>query len=194
MFCGKCGIELREGSKFCGNCGWSPESQERPNQSTQQRQGPHTNAQGSQFQATGPYCYGEMKRPKKNAGRIILIVVGILAALFILFIAIAMLPSGSEAGAVVKNGHFHSYPSETVGDAFADFFSDPKWEDFTGTNGNTYVQFTGGCVFYNEIVDIKFVFLVNKEANTFEIELARLDGQLCSLSDIEEILAVVYAE
>lgn len=83
MFCGKCGTQMREGSKFCGNCGWSPDSREQANQSSQQNQGTYTNAGGSQFYAAGQYCYGGMKQPQKKVGRIILIVVGILAALFI---------------------------------------------------------------------------------------------------------------
>lgn len=64
---------------------------------------------------------------------------------------------------LVKNGTLQKYPSKTVGEAFANFFSDPLWH----ANGN-YVVFGGRCTWNGEMTKAAIGFKIN--GNTFELD------------------------
>lgn len=68
----------------------------------------------------------------------------------------------------VREGSFHAYPNIPIGDAFDDFFKNSKWKSFTSDKGQTIVEFTGECLFYNKEaeVTIQFVLYKNKEFET----------------------------
>ncbi|MBS4174253.1 cell division site-positioning protein MapZ family protein [Bacillus sp. FJAT-49736] len=69
----------------------------------------------------------------------------------------------------VKNGNLNGYPDVTVGDAFANFFSSPKWKYFKADSGEQVVEFTGFCTYMDKEVKAKLQFIVYDDSDQFDI-------------------------
>ena len=191
VFCENCGSELREGSKFCSRCGRPSGSGGHP---VHENITPNTIIQQEaplrQYQPVSQFSYETAaKKPKNIWKKVVILASGILVIVFVV-IAILVQLSGPEQS--VKSGYFERYPDKSIGEAFSDFFAKPTWTNFTGTDGNTYVQFTGECVAYNELVETRIVFLVNEGTESFEVMRFRIDGELMSLSNWSEMLDTIY--
>ena len=86
----------------------------------------------------------------------------------------------------VKTGHPNSYPDISYEDAFENYFGDPTWKSFKGTqegpdedgdgkpdytkNDVDVVEFTGYCMYQDVRVKALIQFVLNKEEGTFTSE------------------------
>lgn len=84
----------------------------------------------------------------------------------------------------VKNGHPSSYPNQTYGEAFDNFFGSPTWKYFVGTkeapdeDGDgepdgaeenvDVVEFTGYCTYADVKVKARIQFTLDEENDTFQ--------------------------
>lgn len=68
----------------------------------------------------------------------------------------------------VKEGFFDDYPDATVGEAFTEFFSSPKWKYFSSEENEDVVEFTGNFVYQEVDAKATIQFLLD-ENDRFEI-------------------------
>lgn len=68
----------------------------------------------------------------------------------------------------VKNGYPLIYPNITYGQAFDEFFADPKWEYFRSEEGVDVVEFTGICTYKETQVEANLQFILNESEGTFQ--------------------------
>lgn len=69
----------------------------------------------------------------------------------------------------VKEGTLSGYSYTTCGEAFDDFFEDPKWGYFCSDTNEDVVEFTGKCLYDNVEVEVLMQFTLDKEAGTFSV-------------------------
>lgn len=93
-------------------------------------------------------------------------------------------PSSTEQILGVKGGTNSAYPGVTYGEAFENFFSNPSWRYFVGTQEGPdedgdgepdytvenidVVEFTGGCLYAGVEVTALIQFALDNEAGTFQ--------------------------
>ena len=77
---------------------------------------------------------------------------------------------------IVQGGHFSGHPDYTIGEAAFCFFADPKWSSLTGTDGDTYVNLTGGMTYLDQPANAAIQFRVDKDARTFVMDALELNG------------------
>ncbi|RUL56402.1 MULTISPECIES: hypothetical protein [Lysinibacillus] len=70
---------------------------------------------------------------------------------------------------LVRDGTFNDYPTPTIGEAFQDFFGNPKWHSFTADTDETVVEFTGTCMYQDVEVEALFQFTIDEDTETFDI-------------------------
>ncbi|HAG04605.1 MAG TPA: hypothetical protein DCG28_04105 [Lachnospiraceae bacterium] len=173
MLCEKCGKELEANSLFCDKCG-ARVFQEAENNY-------YTNSAPQPVQPMPPpmqptYQPNILKEPPSHKP-IIPLIVGLLAIIVVCFLAInGKLPFGNRYVSMVKNGHPTGYPNRTYGDAFNNFFSNPKWKYLKSTNGLDIVQFDGDCTYLDGPAHMVIQFDVNVSKGTFEIYAMEIDG------------------
>ena len=83
-------------------------------------------------------------------------------------------PTGSKDIVVntVRNGHFNNYQAKTVGALAECYFSRPRWESLTRTDGNTYVNLSGQISYIGNPVNALLQFRISGsswEINSFEM-------------------------
>ena len=173
MFCKKCGNKVSDRASFCTSCGAEI-----------------IRADSCQVQtpATEENVWQDMTDQRSKKKKTV-IAAGIIVAIVIVIIIFALI-GGSNPVDTVKNGNLDVYPEKTVGDAFDDFFDDPRWFSYK-SNGNTYVKFTGSCTLYDEPVKAKIIFLI--DGNEFRIDTCKIgEISVTSKSEMEEVLDVIY--
>lgn len=178
MFCKQCGNEVSDGVKFCTSCGAEVNG------------------------ANGENTCGDVPRPVKGVGessaqtmlnqssrkkkKPLMIAIGVIVAVVLLFALIG----GSDPVDTVKDGTLDAYPEQTVGEAFGKFFGNPKWVSYE-KGEETYVEFTGGCTLYGEMVDAKIVFSI--DGQNFHIDTCKIGGvDVTNVYELESILDVIY--
>lgn len=93
--------------------------------------------------------------------------------------------SEDENVLLVKNGTNSNYPTVTYGEAFDEFFENPSWRYFTGTQDGPdddgdgepdytkddvdVIEFTGKCMYSDVKVKALIQFTLDKDAGTFDI-------------------------
>lgn len=96
-----------------------------------------------------------------------------------------LLSSEDENVLMVKNGTNSNYPTVTYGEAFDEFFENPSWRYFTGTQDGPdddgdgepdytkddvdVIEFTGKCMYSDVKVKALIQFTLDKDAGTFDI-------------------------
>ena len=70
----------------------------------------------------------------------------------------------------VKEGNPELYPDITYGQAFGDFFNNPKWKYFVSDGGLDVVEFSGGCLYADTEVTVSIQFVLNVDEGSFTIE------------------------
>ena len=53
----------------------------------------------------------------------------------------------------IQEGTFNDCSKATIGNLADNFFSNPSWEAIVGTDGNNYVNLSGGMTYLDEPVD-----------------------------------------
>lgn len=95
---------------------------------------------------------------------------------------------------IVRDGTFNNYPTPTIGEAFQNYFGNPKWNSFTSDTGETIVEFRGTCMYADVEVEALFQFIVNEEANTFEVNYLAFNEVPQSELILAALLSSVYED
>lgn len=133
MYCDNCGLEIEEGENFCNECGMQIEIKER--------------------------------RFRGESGILKKVVIGVGIVVVLIF-GIAMFTGSSDNNEYVmsiKGGSFASYPEISIGEAFDNFFSGPKWKHFVSDKGDDIVEFTGDCMFKDANVEVLIQFKLHED-------------------------------
>lgn len=121
-------------------------------------------------------------------------------------IVLAIIGLGGVATIFVKNEFFVNYVSEvreatpdgyseTWGDAFDNFFGEPKWESFNSDTGEKVVEFTGNCYSEDVLVDvtIQFVFDDAQTGNkNFTLNYLDFDGQSQDTTTLQDLMNTAF--
>lgn len=164
MFCEKCGAVLEDNAQFCSSCGTPVKKEE----------GEHKQQESEPKQEEKEVVHTPEK--KKGYGWIIaLSIVGGLAALFLL---VAIFGNDDEKYIdLVKDGHPEGYPNSTYREAFENFFSNPEWEYFESTEDEDIVEFSGGCTYMDEPVNVVLQFELDYDEGEFTAQYFEMDGE-----------------
>lgn len=78
----------------------------------------------------------------------------------------------------IRNGHFYSYPAPNVniGTITDRYFSNTRWESITGTDGNRYVNMTGGFSYLNSPATAKIQFRLYSDGS-FVLRAFEINGE-----------------
>lgn len=188
MFCGKCGNELPDGTKFCGKCG------------ALQGGGEITELVAEQAVQDGKPVYRnreeyqrefEATHKKKKLPLIIGIVVAVIVVIVIISVIISSLTGFSVDS--VKDSTLPYFDEDlTIGEAFAGAFHKEKWKfDEDEDSNEKYVYFDG---YFNatdgDEIKVEITFLYDSEIHDSN------DGQIYSvmLSDEYGNTANLYTQ
>lgn len=152
MFCQKCGKEVREGEKFCQNCGAAVVG----------------NVLNTGTGNMGQFSGMPAEKPKSK--KKIILLAGIVIVLILAIGAVVSSGSKNKYVELVKTGSPLSYPDITYGEAFDSFFSDPTWTYFEFTDEKDVVEFSGGCTYQGNEVTATIQFILDVEEGTFSAE------------------------
>lgn len=140
MRCPKCGFSSPEGKTTCTLCGASLEEVIRKEEERKKKE---------------ENIIYEFK-PKNTWTKCIVTALTAAIILAIVFFRFYSAGFGYKNIEMVKKGMFDQYPSMTIGACFDKAFSNTKWEQFKGTDGNQYVNFTGYAQGNNAKYKIQF--------------------------------------
>lgn len=90
----------------------------------------------------------------------------------------------------VKKGHLQMAPNIAIGDAFANFFAEPKWESFKSTDGQRVVEFTGKCTWQDKPAVCKIQFII-KDGGTFETGAVKINDTNLNVLETALIMAKI---
>ena len=182
MICKKCGNQIKEGAKFCNNCGYdlsnepfdTDVSDENAQSITLKKE--DKNRDNDKF--TSSNMNQQDQQQKKKTSKII---IGIIVTIAII-VGLSALASGGDYSSKVssvKNGYFQAYSSDdgypTVGDAFENYFGDTSWEAFTSDDDMDIVEFNGTFMYYNDETDCCLQFQTYEDG-TFDIYAVEFNG------------------
>lgn len=149
MFCEKCGALVNENDKFCQKCGAEVT-----------------------LKKTDIEEMSDISLKKSNNNRKPIIIVAI--SLIMIFLIISMTKGGTNKYVnIVKNGTISYYPEVTVGEAFKNWFSSPKWSYDSATE---LVDFTGNCTWKDRTAKAVIEFRVYDD-NSFEPYSTRIEDK-----------------
>jgi hypothetical protein len=98
-----------------------------------------------------------------------------------------------SAVVLIQDGSLYAYPDVTVEEMIDAYFANPKWEALVAEDKNTYVNVSGGIMYYNEEAEALIQFLV-KEDDTFEFNALEIDGTPYNQSMFMLLLEEMYEE
>ncbi len=110
----------------------------------------------------------------------------ILAVLMVMLSAIISGCGYDDNVMRVREGHLNIAPTVPVGKAFDKFFANGEWKSFKSTEGETVVEFTGDCSWYNAPAKMTVQFTI--KGDEFEIHYVGING--VGLTLIEGIAVV----
>lgn len=175
MFCPKCANQLPPGVAFCTQCGTkllddlnTDVNQDSPEQIINQ---------------------SSAKRNKNWwENRVVILAVIVFAAIILVMFSSR---NSTKYIEMVKYGYPFDYPNRTYGEAFEEFFSNPKWEYFKSEDDEDIVEFTGGCTYYDSEVTVTLQFIIDEDAGTFDAGYFDMNGvpqnQLFTAALIEKV-------
>jgi len=91
----------------------------------------------------------------------------------------------------VKQGTLGSY-TKTCGEAFDNFFDNPKWGYFSSETGEDVVEFTGKCLYDNVEVEVLMQFTLNRTAGTFNVNYLSFNDVTQSGLMVTALLEAVF--
>lgn len=116
--------------------------------------------------------------------------------------------SEDENVLMVKNGTNSNYPAVTYGEAFDEFFENPSWRYFTGTQDGPdddgdgepdytkddvdVIEFTGKCMYSDVKVKALIQFTLDKDAGTFDIAYLSFNEVPQSTLVLSGLLSTVF--
>ena len=180
MFCKKCGKEIADGLSVCPEC----------NAVTAAAQTGVAEAKAKSKEFIGGY---KNFKSLSTTGKILHIAIPVAAVVVV--VVIFSLIFSDKYVSIVKNGHLTEFSkTETVGEAFDDFFASPKWKSFKSEKGDRIVEFNGECEYFDERVKVCIQFEVDEDDESFEISYADIDGEDISLIELYAMLEAAYEE
>lgn len=93
--------------------------------------------------------------------------------------------TGDKYVQLVRDGTLAAYPQMTVGEAFDDFLSNPKWESIRSDDEARFVNVTGGIIYDDEDAEIVVQFIVDEENESFQY-------YACEINNIPQNNLVVW--
>ncbi len=90
----------------------------------------------------------------------------------------------------VKQGYLQMAPNRAIGEAFGNFFGNPKWRSFESTDHQRVVEFTGQCTWDNKPADCKMQF-VFKDETEFETGAVSINGTDLNVLQTAVIMAKI---
>lgn len=183
MFCGKCGNELPDGTKFCGKCGSSQGVTETTETVSEVQDGKTVYRNREEYQSEFAANQKKKKLP---------LIVGIIAAVIVIVIIIAVVISAMTKFSVdtVKEGTLPYFDEDlTIGEAFAGAFHKEKWKfDEDEDSNEQYVYFDGYCnTADGEEIKVEISFIYDSEVHdtgefeVFSVELSDEYGNTANL-------------
>jgi hypothetical protein len=119
-----------------------------------------------------------------------IIVLGIISG--ILGINNSDKPKYNSTVRLVTAGHFQAYPDIPIGEAFANFFANTKWESFVSDDGRHIVEFDGVASLGGEPVTVEIQFEIDKGRKSFEVVWLGVDGETQPNYEIHDWIDTVY--
>lgn len=193
MICKKCGNQIKEGAKFCNNCGYDLSNEtfdtdvsdenvqsitlkkEDENRDNDKFTSSNMNQDNRQYNSN---MNQQDQQQKKKTSRIIL---GVIVTIAIIVVLAALGSSGdySEEVSSVKNGYFQDYSAAdgypNVGDAFENYFGDTSWKAFTSDDDMDIVEFNGTFMYYDDETDCCLQFQTYEDGS-FDIYAVEFNG------------------
>ena len=104
-------------------------------------------------------------------------------------------PSYDQHVLSIRGGHFNSYPAPNVniGTITDRYFSNPRWESIIGTDGNRYVNMTGGFSYLNSPATAKIQFRLYSDGS-FILRAFEINGEPQSDFMIVVLIEDMYDE
>lgn len=124
---------------------------------------------------------------KQNSVKFIIQVVLGLIIISSFYGLIALLIDGSKGKEyidIVKNGSFDNYPNIEIGEAFENYFDNPKWRYFVSDKDIDVVEFTGKCMYDNAEVTALIQFTIDNNS--------RFEAKYFSMNDVSQNLLMMY--
>lgn len=194
MICKKCGNPIKEGAKFCNNCGYDLSNEqfdinvsdenvqsitlkkEDENRDNDKFTSSNKNQDNRQYNSN--MNQQDQQQKKKKTSKII---IGVIVTIAIIVGLSALASSGdySEEVRSVKNGYFQDYSYDDgypdVGDAFENYFGDTSWEAFTSDDDMEIVEFNGKFMYYDDETDCCLQFQTYEDGS-FDIYAVEFNG------------------
>ena len=98
----------------------------------------------------------------------------LLVCIFLFPIFMALF-GGNSVIESVKKGHYSTYPSITLEDAFTKYYRNPQWKRTKSSTGNDIVVFTGQCTEDGKVRTIELRYAINKD-DSFMLAGGSIDG------------------
>jgi hypothetical protein len=95
---------------------------------------------------------------------------------------------------MVRGSYDDSAPHITYGEAFDDFFGNPRWTHFKSTDGKDIVEFTGDFMYDGQPASAVIQFTVDGDGGRFEVTGYEVDGDPQTLSELWGLLSTVFGE
>lgn len=176
MFCSKCGAEVKEGAKFCPNCGAAVSGEEK-------NIGSEAGQTTSDEQKTSAVKEGEEAQAKPVSKPVVIIALLVLAVVLIVTIV-----RGIRASQLKPFKNYALSGKVTLGDVFKDYFPDGKWTPLNG-DGVKAAEFSGTMNYDGK--DQKVVMdLVRDNASDSQLQYSSITvgGQELNDTDAENLL------
>ena len=191
MICKKCGNQIKEGAKFCNNCGYDLSNEqfdinvsdenvqsitlkkEDKNQDNDKFTSSNMNQDNRQYNSN----MNQQQKKKKTSK----IIIGVIATIVIIIVLGALASGGDYSSKVssVKNGYFQAYSSDdgypNVGNAFENYFDDTSWKAFTSDDDMEIVEFNGKFLYYDDETDCCLQFQTYEDGS-FDIYAVEFNG------------------
>ena len=124
---------------------------------------------------------------KQNIVKFIIQVVLGLIIMASFYGAIALLIDGAKGKEyidIVKKGSFDNYPNVEIGEAFENYFDNPKWRYFVSDKDIDVVEFTGKCMYDNAEVTALIQFAIDNNS--------RFEAKYFSMNHVSQNLLMMY--
>lgn len=90
----------------------------------------------------------------------------------------------------VKDEHPTSYPNQTYGEAFDEFFNDPEWSN----PADRVVEFDGQCLYGGEVADVCIQFTIDADDESFEVTYYSIDDEPQNLWGLAKLMTKVFED
>ena len=113
------------------------------------------------------------------------------------FLMIGCGPTYSESNEYiqyVKDSTYGTHKNMTCGEAFDNFFENPKWRFFYSDTNENVVEFTGKCLYDNVEVEVLMQITVDMEAGKRSVNYLSFNDVPQNQLMIDALMEAVYRE